>query len=158
VGHAEVYENYDRAITRFFHFCSLRMAPGRGPWPVDLLTNPILEARLEPADNLVVVLRLALLCVVAGVMGCGSAPDSPLPSVTANDKLGVPSSPTSDLLNEMTKGQSADLSDPKKNERNARLLPQVIANSNNAISRIEAGEDSAKVVADIQRQNAQIPK
>lgn len=50
--------------------------------------------------------------------------------------LGVQPSPTQALLTELTKDQKVDLSDSAQNEKNARMLPQVLKDQNDAIAKL----------------------
>ncbi len=101
---------------------------------------------------------LLFLAAATVAFGCGS---EPVPAEPKNDagiqaaSLGIQSSPTADLLKDMTKGQpGVDLSDPAKNERNARMLPELMKNENAAFAKIQSGVDPLKAADDLQKQNA----
>ena len=98
----------------------------------------------------------AFVALTAIVLGCGAGPDDAKNNrdFQAAAALGTPASPSAELLNDLAKGQPAvDLTDSKKNEENARKLPQVMANSNEAIAKIRDGADALDTVKELQKKN-----
>lgn len=98
-------------------------------------------------------MRRAILVMIAILAaGCGSDDPKTDRGIQAAADLGIPKSPTADLLGDLTKGQApTGPRDPVQDERNARMLPQVMKDSNDAIAKIQNGADPLDTVKEWQK-------